>query len=521
MDIREFITDRLKELLPSYDIRQGTNIYDWFCNLHYLLLSPFQETLDTIETGLRLDNYATMTEDAMDALASNFLVTRRLGSKASGSVTLYFAEAQPASVTVATQLIGPGDIIFYPVTPVSVTEETMASNYDATRGLYYLTFQAEASTEGTTYDIEENTITSINYGPDNVYIIENSIFAGGADKETNTDLYNRILLSLGLRDLVVKDAIDTVLSEQFSHLSYIFSVGHGEDEMRRDLINGIHVGNMVDIYGKDSSLATNTSDIELTYEEYQDYIDGGLAEGGQKYPTIYFERIQSHSLAPTLSDVPVIPPIEATLISGGYSQILNVMPRYGEGYYGECGYNWGTEWDALLISDEPATRYSPTEAAKLVFNPATVPLYSTVKVDWKYSDSIVDAHDYVVDDDNRVITCSSIVKHLIPIYINMTITGTKGPYYSESDLRTSIEEHIDDEVGSNGLEVSDLIDICYNHGMTKVDLPVTINGYIYYPSGVIRVINSVDLIKAVEDITHYVGCRITAFKPGTINLPTA
>ena len=521
MDVREFITDRLKELLPEYDIRPGTNIYDFFCNLHYLILAPFQATLDVIETGLRLDNYATMTEDSLDALASNFLVTRRTGAKASGSITLYFAEAQPVSITVATQFIGPGDLVFYSVSPVSVTEETMTTHYDAVRGLYYLTFEAEAALEGTEYEIAANSIASINFGPGNVYIIENTAFANGADRETNTELYNRVLLSLGLRDLVIKDSIETVLTEQFNHLTYIFSVGHGDEEMRRDLINGIHVGNMIDIYAKDSTLANKSSDVELTYEEYQTYIDGGLAEGGQKYPTIYFERIQTHSLAPTLSDVPVIPPIEATLMLGSFSQELNVMPRYGEGYYGEGGYNWGTEWDALLISDFPSTRYAPIESAKIVFNPATVPLYSTVKVTWDYSDSVADAHDYVNDDDNRVIACSSLVKHLIPIYINVTITGTQGPSYSESELRTAIETHIEDEVGSNGIEVSDLINICYAHGMTKVDLPVIINGYTYYPSGVIRVITSVDLIKAADDIPNHVSSRITTFKSGTINLPTA
>lgn len=546
MDVRQFITDRLKEVLPSYDVRQGTNIYDFFVNLHYLLLLPFQEALEYTQSNMYLQNYSTMSEDAMDALASNFLVTRRTGSKSQGTVTLYFAEAQDALITVATRLTGPSSLLFYPIEAMSVSEQTMGTNYDSARGLYYISFQAESADAGVDYSIDANSITTIEYGPDNVYIIENTAFVGGADRETNADLYTRIQLALGLRDLVTKDSITTVLQEQFSTIDKVVVIGHGDDEMSRDIVDAIHVGNMIDVYVHPSTLTTTSSDVELTYEEYQTLIDGGascyvmkygqsasdavpytgqtdlsvpLIFTGQKYPTIWFERTPTTSTVPTLTGVPVIPPITCYLQQGAAWIELDVSPGYGEGGYGKIGYGLGEDWDAFLVCYDPSLRYSPDERVKLVFNPSRIPLYSTVRVVWDYADVVDTINDYANDDDVRVITCSTKVKHLVPIYVSVTITGTKGASYDGTALATAIEDLILDADGSAGLETSDLVQLCYTHGMTKVTLPITLSGYVFYPQGVIRLYTETDVLISDTDLTNFVGPRITAFKPGTIVVP--
>jgi hypothetical protein len=519
MDVKQFIVDRLKELLPEYDIRTGTLIYDWFANLHYLMLLPFQESLEYIYQGSYLANYNLMSEEQMDLLASNYLVTRVTGSKATGTITLYFVEAQSVQITIATKFINSGGLIFYSTAPVSATKESLAANYDVTKSLYYLSFPVIAELEGVQYQIEPNSITSIEDGPEGVYIIENTSFIDGADRETNTELYNRIKLSLGLKNLVTKESIYATLTELYTNIDRIYAIGHGESEMRRDLVNGIHVGNMVDIYVKPVTLSSGTSDIILTYDEYQSFIDGGLSEGGKKYPTIYFERYKTNVSIPTITDVPVIPPLSAYLILGSYTQALDMNPGFGEGAYGDGGYNWGTDWDALIISYTPATRYSSSELAKLVFNPVTVPKYSTVRIAYNYANTVTEIGDYLNEDSVRVITCSHMVKHFVPIYTDVTFAGTNGTEYSDTGLVSDVTHYIEEAYGDSGIEVSDLVKLGYDNGMTKVNFPMYLKGTVYHPNGIISVVRNQDLLISDTTSDDYVWPKVTTFKTGTITVP--
>ena len=281
----EFVKQKIKEFDPKITVRRGSAIHDFLIVIMSTILEQYHNDLeDAFGDGGGLDNYETLVNDRMDALASNLLVSRisgeygtqqarivvdRLGDYNFGSGELY-------------ALDGDGHR-WYNSNSIEITENELSSQREDSFYYFDVQFSSEEKSSGLTVisDIEDTSDFS---GFVSITGSESSL-TDGKDEETNEELYLRLKNAVAVRDLVPKKGIISILNEQFGgSFVDINPVGFGEPEMMRDIrydndgnkIN-LHLGGYTDVYLKSNKLTQKTIDflgvpIDTTREYEKEYI---------------------------------------------------------------------------------------------------------------------------------------------------------------------------------------------------------------------------------------------------------
>jgi hypothetical protein len=254
-EIENFFVLYLKERYPELDLRRGTAIRD-------LVLAPLAElfaatitkvwTFDKLFRGeLPLDDETY--QKFIETLGKNFLVERKYGERASGTVRVYVAKKKTYKVPAGTKfyisdnlyLIAPEEYVFLP-------EEL---NFNALEGSWFFDVAVVAPEVGSQYNTPAGT--KVEPEPFDGFVLSAEVvqdITGGEDVETIEAYLQRVQKSLTTRTLVSPRAIQTTLLETFDDLLVVTSVGFGDPEMWRDWKEffGVyaHTGGHVDIWLK-------------------------------------------------------------------------------------------------------------------------------------------------------------------------------------------------------------------------------------------------------------------------------
>ena len=231
-DIEEFLLTRLRQEFPSIPAEKGDAIVDLLIRPLQLLLESFKRELQIIRAGQSVNNSDVMRLSDAEDLASNFFVTRRTGSRASGIVRLYFSQPTFVSILVTTQFRSDQGLIFFPNIPQFFRPETVAVQRSGDQ--YYIDVTVTAESEGDEYNVEQNTITSV-AGINGVSRVTNLFeFGGGNLAETGPELLSRTKASLTERSLNTRRGIRARMFSEFTDIRNMEVVGYGDPEMKRD-----------------------------------------------------------------------------------------------------------------------------------------------------------------------------------------------------------------------------------------------------------------------------------------------
>ena len=340
LPITDFLTARLKEYDPNFEVRKGTGFEQLFFKpLQYMLQPIVDETvlLTTSQSFLRIlqqDSPDTFSEEAVDALASNLFVTRTSGSVSSGSARVYYTEAVAREwPATGAQFTGSNGLLYTNTSPFAVSKAQVSEQVE--NGLFYYDIPVTSVDTGTDTQLGIAGIISIDNDSAAITVSNAAAITGGTARETNTELIARVRRSISVRDLVTGKGFDATMFENFAgFLSELRAIGFGDPEMMRDIVYNTHIGGKVDGYFKTPAItqghknfvgvlpdstrqAFGSTNLTLYGTDSSATVDGNFDTSSNKRPII--EQIYPASAARYLSPIDLSSPVD--LSGGGRARI--------------------------------------------------------------------------------------------------------------------------------------------------------------------------------------------------------
>jgi len=233
----EYLVQKLKEYDASIDTSPGSAVRDLLISPLSSMLASFNETHQILENRLSLNDISSLSEAALDDIAANYLVSRTSGSKAGGTVRIYFKSPQNIIIPKYTEFRSTGGLKFYSESEHSVTAKQMLANTDRYPLYHTGDIQIRAAEAGEKYEVgpfEIKTVVGLKSAYDSVS--NGSNFTGGANKDDNTTLYEKLKNSVYSKAAVSNKSITGTLKEHFSTIKDVYIVGADNSLMVRDLV---------------------------------------------------------------------------------------------------------------------------------------------------------------------------------------------------------------------------------------------------------------------------------------------
>jgi hypothetical protein len=267
LPVRDFIIQRLLEYDPSFDVGAGVPTTSLLIDPLTIILQPVIDELGVVQLSqsilsiLETDDPDIFPEDIVDGLASNAFVERNPGSLGSDVQRIRFFQPEDFDAQRGILVFrGPAGQRFTNSEAISITSGEMSLNQDAT--LYYVDIPIISIEEGEDFNVDAGGITSMESEPIGAANTSNLFgIQQGRNKETNTELIDRIKIAVTVRALVTGRGIIVTLTENFTTIEEITPIGFGDAEMMRDIVYNIHIGGNVDVYIKTPSFTESFYDV--------------------------------------------------------------------------------------------------------------------------------------------------------------------------------------------------------------------------------------------------------------------
>ena len=241
MITKEYITQLLNRITDT-DIDKSR--FGPFYNLMLLpiaqISSPIEYRLRELETFQGLRNVANLSEYEVDVVASNHLLFRKDGT--AGTATAKVVVRTPADVNIAngSSFTITKDTEKYEFKSNGIVVPASDFSISPVYGTFYVSSSIPLYTVKTNdgyNSIEANSIFSHNLSDSNiVYIIFESMTSDSTSKETNTELYLRLLNSVGQKVLASEAGVITLFNEFFPKVPIVSVYGNSDSEVTRNTI---------------------------------------------------------------------------------------------------------------------------------------------------------------------------------------------------------------------------------------------------------------------------------------------
>lgn len=234
LPVETFIRQLLAEKHPKLNTAPGSAIYDLVITPISLVQQAARDRSRVIQRNQSIKNFATMLPEEFDRLAANFFVERRAGTQASGIQRIYFSALQNVFIDTNVEFSDGSDLTFHPIQAVSLSSASLAANRITATGEYYTDIEIISDVVGDAVNVKAGAITSV-VGLSGVSRTVNiTDLFGGADPESNGDLYVRIKKSIASRDTVKSDSFKSLILNTFPTVTDVIVQGYGDTYMTRD-----------------------------------------------------------------------------------------------------------------------------------------------------------------------------------------------------------------------------------------------------------------------------------------------
>lgn len=258
----DYLVQYLRDAGYTGSLEKGTAVYDVLLTLAASLYTVFKEETDRASAYLSLQRAEELKlvlgseyDTVVDAILSNWFITRNIGTPSKGVLRLFFSQAVngfslDAGEAIAyygtTQLIARYGRVYL------ASEYSSLFNTVQNRTEYFLDVES-SSADASSVTIPVGSALTSGVSSVFLYRIEVfSAFSAGEEKESSASFIERSKSAVTTRELITTRAIDTVFGEQIQGLQDLYVAGYGEPEMVRDIANFgqlyLHYGNKADIY---------------------------------------------------------------------------------------------------------------------------------------------------------------------------------------------------------------------------------------------------------------------------------
>lgn len=267
--VKQIIKDIASAYDTTLDVSDSSSLTDLLINPASAMMDPFITQLNYLLNNLGLLDPESINPSELDAIGSNFLISRVQGTKGTGYVELLYTVPQSISIPLGAKFTSSTGIDFVTTHSMYVSADTMQGN--AWNYPYYSSgpVPVEATDTGTSTAIGINQINSTDMDPAPDSVTNPAAFSGGTGTESNTDYVNRIINEIVSGALGSAQSVRTILRKTFPTVVDTLVRGMNDNEMLRDLVtSGLSLSSVhkvIDFYGKISGLN------ELPHPESQAY----------------------------------------------------------------------------------------------------------------------------------------------------------------------------------------------------------------------------------------------------------
>ena len=263
-DADAFLTSYLSEKVPEADFSKGGVMRDFVITAVAYIFAFLEQERKTTRDQQSLLTLATLTDsqavqDAVNALLSNWFISRKTGKTARMTATLHFSAAADIPLTPTTQFFRTSTLVYFPDAPADfvIPAASLVPTFNADNIVteYIATVNLVAAEVGTQYNVPAGRfVVTDQFSPYFTYAENQSAVTDGKSIETTPEILARAPTAITVRNLVNSRSIDTVLRDTFAGITRVLSIGFGDAEMLRDFSSEsvtrlrMHVGGYVDIY---------------------------------------------------------------------------------------------------------------------------------------------------------------------------------------------------------------------------------------------------------------------------------
>ena len=235
-DSAEFIRAKLREAFPEITFGTGDALTDILVNASSVLLEPFRREIARISNAQSLRDIDQLAEDDVDALASNWMVSRIAGAFARVSVIVTLSNPRLLRINSSVRFITRAGLVFTPSASYTLNASEVAS-YATPEGLFEVPVQCVATQRGSEYNIDVGEVIAVENLDPATRATNRAQGVGGVDRESSQALVSRITQVINERSLVTERGIRAKLLAEEHAVDKVTVIGHGDDEMTRDQLS--------------------------------------------------------------------------------------------------------------------------------------------------------------------------------------------------------------------------------------------------------------------------------------------
>jgi hypothetical protein len=513
----DVLTERVQEFDDGIELKRGV-VHDLVLHLQSILATGIEDVADRIQRSSSLleitEDPALADEEVVDAVLSNFRVSRTDGSAAAGTIVIVLDSLTPVTIangavfTAQGQTFTADSAFAARVSAAQVVTETDRLLTALGDGSYAFTIEVTATEVGTAAQLKRNVkLVPAATIPRFVTAYVQSDFSGGLDVEDNEAMLSRLQNGIAAQDLSNRGTIDALVRqhEDFEGVLALSTIGYGDTEQRRyHSIFPVAFGGRLDVYARTQALpqalaVTKTATLVSTLEA------GGI-----------WQFSLTREDAPGFYEVGKI-----TLASAAEDD--------------EAGYEVQSDVRGYDLTESAAIAFTPDlesaeEAAFSRFSSAVIQFLDTdtpvgaltvgsstqdYTVVVRVMPQIAALQELLGGRSVRHAAADLLVKAAVPCFLSLSFTIHKKSTEESPDtdaLATDLAAEVN-QLGFRGrLAASQLSAVIHRHLVgTQTASAIDMFGRIRYPNGTIRYLRSGELLEIPDAAEQMVSPRTVAF----------
>lgn len=489
-----FLVSFLQESYPSLDLTEGRVLRNLLIRPAALFHALNQTNMDNLRKSMSLleieKDPALASINSVDAVLSNFRVTRNQGTRAQGQVTIVISNLLATTIEASTVFEALG-LRYAPLTTyVGVTTQEAVTS-DQSRlivarsdGTFAFTVQVEAADVGEQYQLKRGTRFALDPVPPGfIDAFATDDFSDGTNTETNEELINRFKLGISQPVFSGRIQIENLLRTNVPGMQQVSIIGFGDAEMIRDRHNIFSTshGGKADLYCRTTAVPVETrlikeaTLIDAEAQLWQLSIDRDDAPG---FYTI--ESILPENDADDQGSLEIASEVRGLDLSAAFGEFVPDVQNLVEG--GFSRYQ-----TAVLRFVDPNT---PASSSSSSSSSSAAPTKRKYKVRVLALPSIKQLQELSVDRNNRNPQADYLVRAPIPVFCTVSMrvlyrSGVEAPDPAKIQLEVAARVNaLGFAMGQ--LPASVIYDAAHNvmaKNGTTVVTPIDIRGLLLKPGG--------------------------------------
>lgn len=510
---RALLVQSLREKSPSLEFRRGV-IHDIIIHLESVIHAAQETYADKFRKSGSIKEISAdpaMADNTLvDAVLSNFLITRKLSNRSTGSIIIKITD--PVLLVVAqgssfTYLSKSYSVTSSFSTKINATDVFLPTdrllNYTGD-GYYSFTVEVQSDDVGEAFSLPQGSPLSPNFDiPGFISAHALNDFFSGKAEETNKELLLRLKDGITSDGFSNKSAIASLIKKNYPTVMDVSAIGFGDPEqIRYHGIMPISEGGKLDLYIKSEGTPANINiDVSAVLIGFR--VEGEVWQAS-------------------------IPASKAY----NFYDIVRVVKKEEEANFGIVnGYgvlSISRSYDVTLSGDEFIPEIEkPIEGAFSKYQTATVTFLDTdnegvsplgtranYSLTLRYQRNIKEIQDFLNSSTIRPMSFDVLVKGAIPLDLKIAIIiSNRDPSYvvDNSVISYAVSSYVNNLKINQPLYKSDIISVI--HGLLESEqsvVSVDMRGKITYPTGAVKYINAPDVLTIPNDTQNMVTSRTTA-----------